>query len=160
MVVPGLGVGNDPCGMGILVLVGIFGRGQDGPHGGLGEWWSLMGCTGQTGVAGGSIVVHQTHPLTETHGETAGGGGGSLPHAHPCVSLAGSAGGSAVPAAAGHGAQLPQQQRGQAASGAGEPRVSPVTPSLGQHNPCHLHGALQELNPLESSRSFLGGFFF
>lgn len=72
--------------------------------------------------------MHQTHPLTETHGETAGGGGGggggSLPHAHPCVSLAGSAGGSAVPAAAGHGAQLPQQQRGQAASGAGEPRVS------------------------------------
>lgn len=34
MVVPGLGVGNYPCDMGMLVLVGIFGRGRDGPHGG------------------------------------------------------------------------------------------------------------------------------
>lgn len=74
-----------------------------------------------------------------------------------CVSLAGSAGGSAVPAAAGHGAQLPQQQRGQAASGAGEPQVSPVTPS--QTPVTSVAGALQELNPLETSRSFLGGFF-
>lgn len=83
---------------------------------------------------------------------------GGLPRAHPCVSLAGSPGGSAVPAAAGHGAQLPQQQRGQAAGGAGEPRGRASVP-------CHLSfpgkgwaaavGQCKPLSPpwLEHSRS-------
>lgn len=53
-----------------------------------------------------------------------------------CVSFAGSAGGSAVPAAAGHGAQLPQQHRGQAAGRAGEPRV-PHPLLLGKGSAAH-----------------------